>query len=379
MKFSISSTLLSQNLQTAQRVISSKNTLPILDYILFQIEGDKLHITGSDLETTLRSSAEISNQGNDGAVALPAKRIADSLREFSEQPLLFEINQDNWECTITWNSGKLAIPGISPMGYPEGIMLNDDCLKVEMNAEVLASGITSTIFAASSDPMRPVLCGVYVEIDPAGITFVATDAYRVVKLHDSSATSNGKTSFIIPQKSAKMLKDIMPKDQTTSIVMAFDKKNAIFTLPNYTLIVRLVDGVFPDYNAVIPKANDKIVTIGRATLISALRRVSSCCSQVSGLVQLALTNNNIGLTAQDIDFATSAEDNLQCQYEGDGLEIGFKASLLREMLEVINTDEIQLKFADQTKPGLFLPFNSDPDAPVNPEITMLLMPMTINA
>ena len=379
MKFSISSTSLSQNLQTAQRVISSKNTLPILDYILFQIEGDKLHITGSDLETTLRSTAEISNQGNDGAVALPAKRIADSLREFSEQPLQFEINPENWECTITWSSGKLVIPGTSPMGYPEGVMLQDECLKVVMSAEVLSNGINSTIFASSSDPMRPVLCGVNVEIGPTGITFVATDAYRVVKLHDKTATSNNTTSFIIPQKSANMLKNILPKDPESEIVMAFDKKNAIFTLPNYTLIVRLVDGVFPDYNAVIPKANDKTVTIGRSVLISALRRVSSCCSQVSGLVQISLSNNNIGLVAQDIDFATSAEDNLQCQYEGDTLEIGFKASLLREMLEVINTDEIQLKFADQTKPGLFLPFNSDADAPKDTELLMLLMPMTINA
>jgi len=379
MKFSISSTSLSHNLQTAQRVISNKNTLPILDYILFQIEGDKLHITGSDLETTLRSTAEIVNQGENGAVALPAKRMADSLREFSEQPLQFEINPENWECTIIWNSGKLVIPGISPMGYPEGIMLQDECMKVVMNTEVLSTGITSTIFAASSDPMRPVLCGVYVEIGPSGITFVATDAYRVVKLHDKSATSNGTTSFIIPQKSANMLKNILPKDPESQITMAFDKKNAIFTLPNYTLIVRLVDGIFPDYNAVIPKANDKVVTIGRTVLISALRRVSSCCSQVSGLVQISLTNNNIGLTAQDIDFATSAEDNLPCQYDGDPLEIGFKASLLREMLEVINTEEIQLKFADQTKPGLFLPFNADEDAPDNTELIMLLMPMTINA
>lgn len=379
MKFSISSTLLSQNLQTAQRVISSKNTLPILDYILFQIDGSELHITGSDLETTLRSTAEISNQGANGAVALPAKRMADSLREFSEQPLQFEINAENWECTITWSSGKLVIPGTSPMGYPEGIMLHDECMKVVMNTEVLSNGISSTIFASSSDPMRPVLCGVNVEIGLSGITFVATDAYRVVKLHNKTATSNNTTSFIIPQKSANMLKNILPKDPESEVVMAFDKKNAIFTLPNYTLIVRLVDGIFPDYNAVIPKANDKVVTIGRTVLISALRRVSSCCSQVSGLVQISLNNNNIGLTAQDIDFATSAEDNLTCQYDGDALEIGFKASLLREMLEVISTDEIQLKFADQTKPGLFLPFNADADAPQDSELIMLLMPMTINA
>lgn len=376
MRFQISSTLLSQNLQAISRVISNKNTLPILDYFLFEITGNTLKITASDLETTLQTCLNIENLDKDGSVAIPAKRIADSIREFSEQPLTIDIDKSSWECTISWRSGKLSIPGISSIGYPEGLVLGEEFTSVELTSEVLGDGINNTIFATSTDPMRPVINGIFIDLNEENITFVATDAFRVVKLENSSVKSTNKASFILPQKPAHLLKGILPKDGDAVIKLEFDAKNAIFTLSNHKLVCRLIEGNFPNYNAVIPKTNDKVAVINRDELIGSIKRVSVCSNQASGLIQFTLTENNMNLTAQDVDFATSAEDNVACNYMGDKLEIGFKSGLLKDLLEVIGTPEVKIELADQTKPGLFLPVEEDA---TEQSILMLLMPMSVNA
>lgn len=376
MKFQISSTLLSQNLQAISRVISNKNTLPILDYFLFEISGGILKVTASDLETTLQTSLNIDNQAGDGSVAIPAKRITDSIREFSEQPLTISIDQSNWECTISWRSGKLNIPGISSVGYPEGLALDDSFTSVELTSEVLGDGINNTIFATSSDPMRPVINGIFIELNNDNITFVATDAFRVVKLVNTSIKSENQASFILPQKPANLLKGLLPKDSDAPVLLEFDFKNAIITMANHRLVCRLIEGNFPNYNAVIPKNNDKVAIISRDELIAAIKRVSVCSSQASGLIQFSLSENNMNLTAQDVDFATSAEDNIPCTYEGDKLEIGFKSGLLKDLLEVIGTPEVKIKLADQTKPGLFLPVE---EVEGEQSVLMLLMPMSVNS
>lgn len=376
MKFQISSTLLSQNLQAISRVISNKNTLPILDYFLFEISGNSLTVTASDLETTLQTTLTIENLEGDGSVAIPAKRITDSIREFSEQPLTISIDKTSWECTINWRSGKLSIPGISSVGYPEGLSLSEECNSVDLTSEVIADGISNTIFATSSDPMRPVINGIFVELNEENITFVATDAFRVVKLENKTIKCANKASFILPQKPAQLLKSVLPKEGDAIVKLEFDAKNAIFTLANHRLVCRLIEGNFPNYNAVIPKGNDKVVTINRDELIGSIKRVSVCSNQASGLIQFSLSENNMNLTAQDVDFATSAEDNISCSYMGDALEIGFKSSLLKDLLEVIDTTEVKIELADQTKPGLFLPVDDDDS---QQSILMLLMPMSVNA
>lgn len=376
MKFRISSTLLSQNLQAISRVISNKNTLPILDYFLFEVAGNSLKVTASDLETTLQTDLTIENLEADGSVAIPAKRITDSIREFSEQPLTIEIDKSTWECTIIWRSGKLNIPGISSLGYPEGLVIGDNHNTINLTSGVLGNGIGNTIFATSSDPMRPVINGIFIELKSEGITFVATDAFRVVKIENTTIKSDSDASFILPQKPAQLLRNILPKDEQAEIKLEFDSKNAIFTLANHKLVCRLIEGNFPNYNAVIPKKNDKVVVINRDELIGSIKRVSVCSNQASGLIQFKLRENCMNLTAQDVDFATSAEDNINCSYAGDNLEIGFKSSLLKDMLEVICTQEVKIELADQTKPGLFLPVDEDSS---DEKILMLLMPMSVNS
>lgn len=377
MKFTISSSLLSQNLQAISRVISSKNTLPILDYFLFEIEDNTLKVTASDLETTLQTTLTVENLDTNGAVAIPAKRITDSIKEFSEQPLTIEVNKASWEVTIVWRSGKLSIPGISSMGYPEVIELDEKLsVNVTMPTELINQGITNTIFATADDPLRPVMNGINIALSANEITFVATDAHRLVRLQDTSITVDAPASFILPQKPAHLLRGILPKDATTPVELSFDNKNVIFTLPHNRLVCRLIEGNYPNYKAVIPTNNDKKITIDRQELLTAIKRVSVCSNQASGLIQFTINENTLTLTAQDVDFATSAEDNLACQYSGETIEIGFKSSFLQDLLSIIVTPEVMIELADSTRPGLFLPVEENS---TKQSLLMLLMPMTINA
>lgn len=378
MKFTVSSTALSQNLQAIGKVISNKNTLPILDYFLFQIEGKELKITASDIETTLQTTIEIDNiAGVDGSVAVPARRIQDSIKEFAEQPLTIGIDAEKWDITIAWRSGKLSIPGITGVGYPEQPAVDvDTATSIEIPTSVIAEGVTSTIFATADDALRPVMNGINIAISSSEITFVATDAHRLVRFQNTTVTAKADASFILPAKPAALLRSVLPRDEKQVVGVEFDSKNVIFTMPNHRLVCRLIEGNYPNYNAVIPKNNNNKLVVDRGELMAALRRVSVCSNQASGLVRLNLTAKGLAITAQDLDYNTSAEDNIACQYAGEAMEIGFKAPFLIDILSNIRTAEVMLELSDAARPGLFLPVDSQDEKSTT---LMLLMPMVINS
>ncbi|MEG1606775.1 MAG: DNA polymerase III subunit beta [Mucinivorans sp.] len=379
MKFIISSTLLSQNLQSIGKVIATKNTLPILDYFLFELKGEQLSVTASDLETTLSTTIEVENvEQLDGSVAVPARRITDSIKEFSEQPLTISIDKESWEIVISWRSGKLSIPGITGMGYPEAAELGqgNEPTRVQLPSEVLGYGISSTIFATADDPLRPVMNGINIALTPTEITFVATDAHRMVRFIDTTIKTAIPSSFILPAKPAQLLRSVLPRDSDTPVELIFDNKNVIFELPKHRLVCRLIEGNYPNYNAVIPQNNNNKLTVDRTELLGAIKRVAVCSNQASGLVQFSLKMGNLTLTAQDVDFATSAEDNIACDFSGDSLEIGFKSAFLLDLLTNIHSQEVIIELADATRPGLFLPVD---EVEEGQSLLMLQMPMMINA
>ncbi len=375
MKFVISSSLLSSHLQSIGKVISNKNTLPILDYFLVELAGSNLKITASDLETTLVVQIPVDNQDGDGVVAIPARRITDSIKEFSEQPLTLSIDPKTWEVTISWDTGKLSIPGITGLGYPELPAVAPTANSFDITAPQLAEGITQTLFAAADDELRPVMNGVHIALSPQGTTFVATDAHRLALLRNSNITLDEQTSFILPKKPANLLKNILSNDSDEVVTVTFDSRNAIFTLPRYTVVCRLIEGNYPNYNAVIPKNNPNKVLVDRAKLLGAIKRVSVCSNQANQLIKLSLSAGNINLSAQDLDYAASAEDNLPCSYDGTPIEIGFRSSFLVDLLGNIHSPEVSIELADSTRPGLFFPAESDT---TNESLLMLLMPMMIN-
>jgi DNA polymerase-3 subunit beta len=373
MKFIASSTGLLSHLQSISRVINSKNALSILDNFLFQIEGNKLTITASDLETTLITSMDIENQDGNGAVAVSAKILLDSLKDFPEQPLTFEINDDNLSMVIVSEYGKYNFIGQSGDEYPQLPEMSSEGNLISLSVSTLLTGINRTLFATASDELRPVMNGVYFDITTDDLTLVASDAHKLVRFKTVETKGEKAASFILPKKPATMLKSILPKE-SGNVTIEFDDKNACFTLSNYKMVCRQVEGRYPNYNAVIPKANPHKAIIDRIAFINALKRVSVFSNQASNLIKLQLNENEIFISAQDIDFSISAEEKITCQYQSEQINIGFKSTFLIDILSNIESSDIIIELSDAMRAGIFLPFENEE----NEELLMLLMPIMLN-
>lgn len=375
MKFVVSSSALLGLLQTTNKVISSKNTLPILDYFLFDLKEGVLKITASDLETTLVGTLAVENVEREGLIAVPVKLMLDSLKEFSEQPLTIEANESTWEIVVSWKSGKLTLPGTSGLSYPNLPELNAETKQsLALDVDTLMVGINKTIFATADDELRPVMNGVYINLEPQSVTFVATDAHKLVKYASETATE-ATASFILPKKPANLLRGLLPKEDG-EITVEFDDKNVLFRLKNQVLICRLIEGNYPNYNAVIPANNPNKVFVDRLELLNAIRRVAVCSNQSTNLIKLDISKGTINLTAQDLDFSVSAQESLPCDYEGEDIVIGFKSTFLIEILSNIETTTVLVELADSTRAGVFKPVY---DQQPSNDTLMLLMPMMINA
>ena len=375
MKFVVSSSALLGLLQTTNKVISSKNTLPILDYFLFDLKEGVLKITASDLETTLVGTLAVENVEREGLIAVPVKLMLDSLKEFSEQPLTIEANESTWEIVVSWKSGKLTLPGTSGLSYPNLPEFNAETKQsLALDVDTLMVGINKTIFATADDELRPVMNGVYINLEPQSVTFVATDAHKLVK-YASETAAEATASFILPKKPANLLRGLLPKEDG-EITVEFDDKNVLFRLKNQVLICRLIEGNYPNYNAVIPANNPNKVFVDRLELLNAIRRVAVCSNQSTNLIKLDISKGTINLTAQDLDFSVSAQESLPCDYEGEDIVIGFKSTFLIEILSNIETTTVLVELADSTRAGVFKPVY---DQQPSNDTLMLLMPMMINS
>ena len=373
MKFSISSTSLLTHLQAISRVINSKNTLPILDNFLFKIEGQKLILTASDLETTLITSVDLDSSEGEGVIALSAKILLDTLKEFSDQPLTFDINDENLAMTIKSETGVYNFIGQNGDEYPKVPEMGEEVNSLVMPTSLLSSGINKTLFAAAEDELRPVMNGIFFDITTEDVTMVASDAHKLVRIKTNTVQGETVCSFILPKKPTNMLKNILPKE-SGDVSIQFDIKNATFTLSNYKMICRLIEGRYPNYNSVIPQNNPYKAIIDRVTLMNTLKRVSVFSNQASNLVKLGFSENEIDVSAQDIDFSISAEEKLTCQYEGEAMKIGFKSSFLIDILANIASTDVVIELADPSRAGLIFPFDNDPEE----DTLMLIMPMMLN-
>jgi len=376
MKFVVSSSELLGHLQAISRVISSKNTLPILDNFLFNLSGNDLEITASDLESTLITRMKLENTQGDGTIALPARILLDTLKEFSVQPLTFDINLDTMAVVISSENGKFNVVGQNGIDFPAlPSIKKEKKFSFVINADVMLAGISKTLFATADDELRPVMGGIFVEASTDKITFVASDAHKLVRYQRTDAHADDNSSFILPKKPASLLKNILPRE-VGPVTVEFDDKNAFFVLSDYKVVCRLVEGNYPNYNSVIPKNNPRKITIDRVEFSNTLKRVSVFSNQASNLVKLQLKGNQVMVSAQDIDFSISAYERIKCQYEGEEIEIGFKSVFLLEILANIASQDVMIELADPTRAGLFLPVITDNESE---DLLMLLMPMMINA
>lgn len=375
MKFVVSSSDLLSHLQAISRVISSKNTLPILDNFLFKLDDKQLEITASDLESTFITRMTLENATDSGSIAIPAKIILDTLKEFGDQPLTFDISLDNLSVVIISANGQFNIVGQNGIDFPQVPGVNETTKNsLRINYEVLMNGINKTLFATADDELRPVMNGIFIELENTSLTFVASDAHKLVRYTRNDVKPGANASFILPKKPSALLKNILSKE-SNDILVEFDEKNAVFTLTNFVLVCRLVEGTYPSYNSVIPTDNPNQLTIDRVELYNSLRRVQVFANQASSLVKLTLTGNQITVSAQDLDFSISAYERLACQYEGDDIEIGFKSLFLIEILSNLASEDVLFKLSDPSRAGIMVPVQTETEGE---DVMMLLMPMMIN-
>jgi len=373
MEFIVSTSDLLSQLNIIKGVINSKNTLPILDNFLFQLEGNTLKITASDLETTLNTQIELNNAKGEGIIALDAKRLTDLLKEFTDQPLTFKVNQETFQIDIQSASGKFAIVGQNGDEFPKVPELDASKSSITLGSDVFQKAITSTIFATGDDEMRPVMNGIYFELTQDHFRLVATDSHKLARYTRTDVKADLDANFILPKKTANILKNILAKDGN-NITVEFDGKNAFFTLTDYRIVCRLIEGKYPAYSAVIPTENPNKLLVDRMDLYNKLKVVSLFANPASNLTKLEMGGAMLTISAQDIDFSTSGQEQLNCRYEGEELTIGFKSKFLLDILQNINSVDVSVELSDPSRAGIIIPIDKDEEAE---DILMLLMPMMV--
>ena len=375
MKFSVSSSELLSGLMSVSKVIVPKPTNSILENFLFQLKGNTLTVTASDGETTLRADIPIAQVTQEGSTAVPAKLLTDSLKEFPDQPLAFSVDEGSSVMDIVWASGASKIPCFDAADFPELPVIGEISESVIIPSSILLDGINNTIYATAEEELRPVMNGIFFDIDPEVTTLVASDAHKLICYSFMGAKLSQKSNFILHKKPASILKSILAK-YDEDIVIRYDNKNAYFSFGTNILVCRLIEGNYPAYRSVIPKNNNNKLVIGRTDLLGVVKRIAVCSNQISNQIRLKLSLGEVLISAQDLGFSMSAHETLPCQYDGQEMEIGFKAPFLLEILSNLPYQNICMELADPARAALIVPAD---ESASSQDIRALLMPVMINA
>lgn len=372
MKFNVSGKALQTQLQAVSKVINSKNALSILDNFLLKVEGDTLSITGGDQENVLTATVEIMDPEGEGEIAILAKRLLDVVKEISNQPLHFDIDPVTKEVNLTFNNGHFNFMGLDAAEYPRKKDHDEDAVSFNLPGDAVVNGLEGTLFAVSTDTIRPIMTGVYFDIEHDKITFVSSDTHKLVKYQITNVTPGLTDCFILPGKAANVLKGIVSKDEDT-VEITKDAKSATFKFGPYSLTTRLIKGTYPNYKRVFPKDNPYRLVVNREGLLNAVRRVSLFASKASNLIKFAIDMASIQMRAQDLDYATSAEESVDCDYQGNPMTIGFNSTYMIEVLSNLKGEDVQIELADPARPGLFSPLEQQEGI----DVVMLQMPMQV--
>ena len=374
MKFIVSSLKLLKNLQALSGVIGSKNTLPILDDFLFQLTENELKITTSDLDVTMTVNMVPDMVDGTGEVTIPARLLLEIMKNFPDVPITISVDNNTLAVELIAGEGRYKLAGHKSDEFPQLPAMADTSVW-EIPADVLAKGFEKTVFATGMDEIRPIMSGVLMEMTENYLTFVATDAHKLVRYRRMDVKSDVVASFIVPKKPINQLKNILGTLADEPVRIEFNKTNASFVFGDYILICRLIEGRYPNYEAVIPKNNPNQLTIDRQTFLAAIRRVAVFSSKATHQVRFRITGQEIMLTAEDIDFYNEAKERLTCSYSGDDMEIGFNSRFFQEMLGNFDSDEIKLEMSAPNRAGILTPVGNENEAE---DLLMLLMPVMLN-
>lgn len=374
MRFTVSSSALSSKLNMLAKVIGSKNSLPILDCFLFQVANGEMSITASDSDNVIKSTLALTDHDGEGEFCVPNRVILDALKELPEQPLHFDVDTagEAVAIKIVYQNGLYNFTGQSAEEYPRTQSMNDACTTVSLPTEMLINNISRSLFATANDELRPVMNGIYFDLTSDALAIVASDGHKLVRSKNFTIKSESPSAFNLPKKPASLLKNILSKDGDDAIIK-FDDRSAEIQFTDGVMRCRLIDGRYPNYNSVIPN-NPNEVTVDRRGLQSALRRVLPFASESSQLIRFHIESGRFEVSSEDIDFSTSAKEQLSCEYNGSPISIGFKGSSLMEILSNLTSDNIIIQLADPSRAGIIVPA----EQPENEDILMLIMPMLLN-
>ena len=371
MKFIVSSSQLLKQLQVLGGVINNNNTLPILDNFLFELSENQLKVSASDLETTMSSVVDVESDSS-GSIAVSARLLLDTLKTFPDQPLTFKTEGDS-AIEISSDQGKYDMAYFGGDEFPKAVSLPSPS-KTVVPAHILGTAISKTIFAAGNDDLRPVMSGVFFQFSSQSLTFVATDAHKLVKYSRTDVTADQTAEFIMPKKPLNLLKGILGGSES-EVTIEYNDANAKFTFDNIVLVCRLIDGKYPNYEAVIPKENPNKLTVDRASFLNSVRRVSIFSSKTTHQIRLKMAGTELNISAEDLDFANKADERLSCDYQGDDMQIGFNSRFLSEMLNNLNSNEVLIEMSLPNRAGILTPIDGTDEGE---KVTMLVMPVMLN-
>jgi DNA polymerase-3 subunit beta len=371
MKFIVNSSYLLRQLSNINGVITTNPVVPILENFLFEIDKSKLTVTASDLQTSMITELNVESKEK-GSIAVPARILLDTLKNLPDQPVTFSVDETTYSIEISSDNGRYKLAGENATDFPKVPAVSND-FSANISTEVLSRAVNNTIFATSSDELRPAMTGVYVNLSEKNATFVATDGHRLVRYRRTDIKSENGSAIIIPRKALNLLKATLPTENT-DVSIDFNLSNAFFKFGNIRMICRLIDERFPDYENVIPTSNPIKMTISRTELLSSLKRISIYANKTTHQVRLKITGSELQVSAEDLDFSNEANERLSCEHEGEDIEIGFNARFLVEMLTNLDCDQIKLNMSASNKAGVIIPTEKDKGE----DILMLVMPVMLN-
>ncbi|MBW3546448.1 MAG: DNA polymerase III subunit beta [Bacteroidetes bacterium] len=371
MKFIVSSSALLKQLSSISGVITSNPVVPILENFLFEINDGALKITASDLQTSMITEMDVEARES-GSIAVPARILMDTMKNLPEQPVTFSIDEETYTIEISSDNGRYKLAGENATDFPRTPEVNDP-YGVDIPADTLQNAIANTLFAVSNDELRPAMTGVYIQLRDTNATFVATDGHRLIRYRRVDVAADMDNNIIIPKKALNLLRATLPAG-ATPVTVEFNASNAFFKFNNVKMICRLIDERFPDYENVIPVDNNNKMVINRLEFLSSMKRIAIYANKTTHQVRLKITGSELQISAEDLDFSNEATERLSCDHDGDDIEIGFNARFLIEMLNNLDSTDVQLNLSKPNRAGLLIPRDKDE----NEDILMLVMPVMLN-
>lgn len=372
MNFIVSSSTLKSHLKQISGVLNNSNTLPILDHFYFELDNAVLKVTASDLDNTIRTQVPVKSEST-GTICIPAKILMATLNELPELPISFTVNLTTFGIELSAGDGKYKIAGNDGDEYPKHPLI-EAASSFDIHSHILSNAVNKTLFATGNDDLRPMMNGVFFQLSPEEVTFVATDAHKLVSYKRTDVRATNTASFIVPKKPLNLLKNTCAS-MDEQVRVEYNETNALFKFGSFELTCRLIDGKYPNYEAVIPKNNPNILTVGRTDLARKISLVSIYSNKTTHQVRLKISGNELNLTAEDLDYANEANERMTCQYQGEDIEIGFNSKFIVEMLNNIDTDEINIEMSAPNRAGIILPSVKEN---AHEDILMLVMPIMLN-